>query len=122
MLKHQFDNFKRRKDTFSLGVCNGCQLMSLIGWIDDDGQSNDDSVPKVALLQNKSGRFECRWSTLRIAKTNSIMLQRIQGSVIGCWIAHGEGRFSFKNKDVLKSFKSSNSIAMYYVDDEMEPT
>lgn len=46
----------------------------------------------------------------------------MQGTVIGCWIAHGEGRFSFKNQQVFENLKSSKAIAMTYVDDEMEPT
>lgn len=126
-LNSQFETFKKRKDTFSLGVCNGCQLMSLIGLIDDesDGNSNsskDDGIPPIALVHNKSGRFECRWSTLKVEKSNAMMLSRMQGSVFGCWVAHGEGRFSFKNQAVLKNLKASNSIALSYVDDEMKPT
>lgn len=98
--------------------------MSMIGWIDDNTntQSADDGVPQIALLHNKSGRFECRWSTLKIASSNAMMLRRMQGSVLGCWVAHGEGRFSFKNQAVLKNLKASNSIAMHYVDDNMEAT
>ncbi|KAG5675733.1 hypothetical protein PVAND_005611 [Polypedilum vanderplanki] len=122
LLQPQFENFKIRKDTFSLGVCNGCQLMSLIGWIDYEENSTNDDVPSIALLHNKSGRFECRWSTLKVASSNAIMLRRMQGSVLGCWVAHGEGRFSFKNQQVLKNLKASNSIALHYVDDDMKPT
>lgn len=122
-LKQQFDNFKNRKDTFSLGVCNGCQLMSLIGWVGDSKEEiADDGVPSVALLHNRSGRFECRWSAVKIEASESIMLRRMQGSVIGCWIAHGEGRFSFKSQGVLKHLKASRSIALSYVDDDMHAT
>ncbi|CAG9797446.1 unnamed protein product [Chironomus riparius] len=123
VLKSQFENFKKRTDTFSLGVCNGCQLMSMIGWVDDSAkESTDDGVPPIALLHNKSGRFECRWNSLKIGSSNAMMLRKMQGSVLGCWVAHGEGRFSFKNQAVLKNLKSSNSIAMYYVDDNNQPT
>lgn len=118
-LKAQFDHFKNRKDTFSLGVCNGCQLMSLIGWI---GEDSSDGIPPVALLHNLSGRFECRWSSIKISESKAIMLRRMAGSVMGCWVAHGEGRFSFKNESVLNNVQSSRSIAMHYVDDEMNPT
>jgi phosphoribosylformylglycinamidine synthase len=124
LLKSQFENFKNRKDTFSLGVCNGCQLMSMIGWIDpiEENDSSNNKVQSIALLHNKSGRFECRWSSLKIATSNAIMLRRMQGSVLGCWVAHGEGRFSFKNESVLKTLKTSNSIALHYVDDDNNPT
>lgn len=57
LLGPQFMNFKMRKDTFSLGVCNGCQLMSLIGWVGCSEQTNAIiDVPDVALLHNKSER------------------------------------------------------------------
>lgn len=94
--------------------------MSLIGWIDDSAA--DDGVPPIALLHNKSGRFECRWSSLKISSSTAIMLRRMTGSVLGCWIAHGEGRFSFKDQQVLQNLKASSCIAMHYVDDEMHPT
>jgi phosphoribosylformylglycinamidine synthase len=98
--------------------------MSLIGWIDDSAnESTDkDGVPPIALLHNKSGRFECRWSSLKIGTSNAMMLRKMQGSVLGCWVAHGEGRFSFKNQSVLKNIKASNSIAMHYVDDNNNAT
>lgn len=60
-LAPQFAHFKQRTDTFSLGICNGCQLMSLIGWVGGDGGTDASSdvirVPDVALLENKSERF-----------------------------------------------------------------
>lgn len=55
-LAPQFLHFKERKDTFSLGVCNGCQLMSLIGWVGVNASSEIVQVPDVALLENKSQR------------------------------------------------------------------
>lgn len=121
-LKHQFDNFKNRNDTFSLGVCNGCQLMSLIGWVGETTEVVNNEVPSVALLHNRSGRFECRWSSVKIEASESVMLRRMKGSVIGCWVAHGEGRFSFKDQTTLKNLKASRAIAMSYVDDDMNPT
>jgi phosphoribosylformylglycinamidine synthase len=120
LLKPQFESFKNRSDTFSLGICNGCQLMGLIGWI--GGENDVKGVPPVALLNNKSGRFECRWSSVRIESSNAMMLRQMKGSVIGCWVAHGEGRFSFKNDNVLQNLKLTNSIALTYVDDNMQPT
>lgn len=84
-VKEQFTRFYNRPDTFSLGVCNGCQLMALIGWV---GSSLDDefSVPDITLEHNKSERFECRWSTVRIEKSKAIMLQRMEGSAFGVWV------------------------------------
>lgn len=122
VLAPQFRNFKSRKDTFSFGACNGCQLMGLLGWVSLEERTSTTDIPDVALLHNKSERYECRWSTLKIAESNSIMLRKLAGSVLGCWIAHGEGRFSFKTKDVLNKLKAKNCIAVHYVDDNNEPT
>lgn len=124
ILAPQFMQFKSRKDTFSLGICNGCQLMSLIGWVGtvNDLQERIIEVPDVALLHNKSERFECRWSTVKIANSNSIMLRNMKDSILGCWVAHGEGRFSFKNTTILNNLKKKQCIALHYVDDNSQPT
>lgn len=57
-LAPQFLHFKERQDTFSLGVCNGCQLMSLIGWVGVNASSEIVQVPDVALLENRSQRYD----------------------------------------------------------------
>lgn len=57
-LAPQFVHFKNRSDTFSLGVCNGCQLMSLIGWIGVTNTEEIVSVPDIALLENRSERYQ----------------------------------------------------------------
>ena len=97
-IKDIFDNFiKYRSDTFSLGVCNGCQLMSLLNWI-----------PKCKLIRNKSGKFESRCPYVKINPTNSIMLKGMDDLILPVWIAHGEGRF------VLE--KEPHQIPIQYVD------
>lgn len=67
-------------------------------------------------------RYECRWSTVKIAPSKSIMFNEMVGSVLGCWIAHGEGRFSFKTTEVLQKLKENNCVALYYADDNQLPT
>ncbi|KAF2896068.1 hypothetical protein ILUMI_10112 [Ignelater luminosus] len=119
-VQEQFRNFVSRPDTFSLGVCNGCQLMALIGWI---GQPvTADVTPDILLEHNKSERFECRWSTVTIEKSNAIMLQGMEGSVLGVWVAHGEGRFTFKEDSVYKNLVKDNCVGLRYVDDMGNPT
>lgn len=119
-IQAQFKKFVSRPDTFSLGICNGCQLMALIGWV---GNSvNADTLPDVLLEHNISERFECRWSTVKIQKSNSIMLDGMEDSVLGVWIAHGEGRFTFKNDTVYKELIDNDCISLKYVDDNNEPT
>nr|XP_031826710.1 phosphoribosylformylglycinamidine synthase [Nomia melanderi] len=119
-LEKQLKKFVSREDTFSLGVCNGCQLMSLLGWIGNE--TGDTKVPDIFLDHNISERFECRWSTVRIDKSPSIMLSGMENSVLGVWVAHGEGRFTFKNNDILNKVKENNCLAIRYTDDYGNPT
>src|SRR5512143_2891447 len=67
----QFETFYHRPDTFSLGVCNGCQLMALLGWVPWRG-IEDRLQPRF--IHNKSGRFESRFSTVKILRSPSLML------------------------------------------------
>ncbi|XP_066999437.2 phosphoribosylformylglycinamidine synthase [Anabrus simplex] len=127
VLRNQFQAFARRTDTFSLGVCNGCQLMSLLGWIDVKAQVSQTAsegipIPDILLEHNASDRYECRFSTVRIEKSPAIMLQGMEGSVLGVWIAHGEGRFTFRNDSVRSELESNHCLAIKYVDDDGRPT
>lgn len=91
MIKDEFMNFKNRNDTFSLGICNGCQLMALIGWIGDAGNYSG----KVFLDENKCSRFHSGFNTVKISRSPSIMLKGMEDSVLGVWTSHGEGLFTF---------------------------
>ncbi|XP_014208739.1 phosphoribosylformylglycinamidine synthase [Copidosoma floridanum] len=117
-LQKQLQEFIARPNTFSLGVCNGCQLMSLLGWIGD----TTNGKPNVVLDHNDSERFECRWSTVRIEKSPAIMLKGMEGTVFGIWVAHGEGKFTFRNAKVLDELKKQNCLAIRYTDDHGNPT
>lgn len=93
--KDQLAHFRDRKDTFSLGVCNGCQLLALLQWVglgDAKSDATDvPSIPDVFLDHNQSDRYESRFPTVAIGKSNSIMLKGMDGCVLGVWIAHAEG-------------------------------
>jgi len=110
----EFQNFYNRKDTFSLGVCNGCQLLALLGWVPWQGISNE---LQPRFIQNKSGRFESRFSTVKILPSPSIMLKGMEGSVFGIWVAHGEGRAYFPDKKILDRIKEGGLAPVRYVDD-----
>ena len=69
----QFERFRQRKDTFSLGVCNGCQLMALLGWIPSTEGLPADKQPR--LLENDSGKFESRFITVKIESSPAVMLK-----------------------------------------------
>ena len=113
-LKEEFKNFYSRNDTFSLGVCNGCQLMIKLGVFKCN----------IKLEQNKSKRFESRFSNIKVIKNNSIFLKNMEDMNFGMWVAHGEGRFVFdeatKNKLInnnqipLKYLDNYNNITMKY--------
>ena len=87
--KSAIENFFGRTDTLSLGVCNGCQLFVELGLI----TPNHNRKPKM--LHNDSGKFECIFTAVAIEKSKAIMLNGLEGSILGIWAAHGEGKFSF---------------------------
>ncbi len=82
------ENFYKRDDTLSLGVCNGCQLMVELGLV-YPGQQNS---PKM--LHNDSGKFESAFLNVDILDNNAVMLQDMAGMKLGIWVAHGEGKFN----------------------------
>ncbi len=104
--KKALDNFYRRTDTLSLGVCNGCQLMTELELIYPEHPEH----PKM--LQNSSGKFESGFINVNINENNSVMLKSLSGSRLGAWVAHGEGKFTFP------CYNDKYSIVMHYSFDE----
>lgn len=86
--KETLDKFYARKDTLSIGICNGCQLMVALNLI----TPNDDRQPKM--LHNDSRKFESEFVSVDILPSNSVMFGSMAGSRLGIWVAHGEGKFS----------------------------
>ncbi len=118
-LREMFDAFYRRPDTFTLGVCNGCQLMALLGWVPWTGLP-DTKQPRF--IRNSSGRFESRWPTVKIAESPAVMLRGMEGSSMGVWVAHGEGRLFCPDPLLLNEVKEKGLISAYFVDDDGNPT
>jgi phosphoribosylformylglycinamidine synthase len=116
----QFESFRKRTDTFSLGVCNGCQLMALLGWIPSENGLPEDRQPR--LLENDSGKFESRFSSVKILESPAVMFKNMEGSSLGVWVAHGEGRFHFPDPKVHKDCLASNLAPLRYVNDTNEIT
>ena len=85
--KNALDNFFARPDTLSLGVCNGCQLFVELGLI------TPDHLEKPKMLHNDSGKFECTFTSVTLQKSSSILLKGLEGSTLGVWSAHMEGKF-----------------------------
>lgn len=91
--KAALDNFYARKDTLSLGVCNGCQLMIELGLI------NPNHEKKTKMLHNDSHKFESEFTGVTVQTNQSVMLGSLSGSKLGIWVAHGEGKFSLPYKE-----------------------
>ncbi|KAF6151385.1 hypothetical protein GIB67_012245 [Kingdonia uniflora] len=122
----QFQQFYNRPDTFSLGVCNGCQLMALLGWVPGaqvggvHGAGGDLSQPRF--IHNESGRFECRFTSVSIGDSPAIMFKGMEGSKLGVWSAHGEGRAYFPDNGVRNSIFESDLAPLRYCDDNGKMT
>ena len=96
------DNFYKRNDTLSLGVCNGCQLMVELNLVYPGMEQ------KPTMLHNESHKFESSFLTVDIQPNNSIMMSSMAGKTLGVWVAHGEGKFS------LPAGENAYNIAMKY--------
>ncbi len=118
-LAEQFAAFIERPDTFTLGVCNGCQLFALLGWVPWRGLPG---TAQPRFVHNASGRFESRFVTVRIQESPSILLRGMEGSVLGVWLQHGEGRAHFPDPAVLDRVLAEGLAPVRYVDDSGEPT
>jgi len=114
-----FDSFFNRPDTFSLGICNGCQLMAFLGIVPWQGIP-ESNQPRF--IQNTSERFESQWGIVKITKSPSIMLKGMEGSILGIWSAHGGGRLYCPNPKILSDARRQGLTPIAYVDDEGTPT
>jgi phosphoribosylformylglycinamidine synthase len=85
--RQALDNFYKRSDTLSLGVCNGCQLMVELDLI------YPIHSEKVKMAHNDSNKFESCFINVDILENESVMLKSLTGKRLGIWIAHGEGKF-----------------------------
>jgi phosphoribosylformylglycinamidine synthase len=86
--KQALDHFYARKDTLSLGICNGCQLMMELNLI------NPELEKRGKMLHNDSHKFESSFLGVTIPANRSVMFGSLGGSKLGIWVAHGEGKFS----------------------------
>ncbi len=87
--KAALENFYKREDTLSLGVCNGCQVMMELNLV------VPEHAEKPKMLHNDSHKFEANFLCVDIPENNSVMLQSLAGTRLGIHVAHGEGKFSF---------------------------
>jgi phosphoribosylformylglycinamidine synthase len=115
-LRAAFEKFFARPDTFTLGACNGCQMLSAL----------KDLIPGAetwpAFLANTSEQFEARVVTVRINESPSILLKDMAGSRVPVPVAHGEGRAVFHSIKDKQTARKDRLIAMQYADNYGEIT
>ena len=99
-----FEAFFQRRDTFALGVCNGCQMLSNLHELIPGA----DHWPRF--VRNRSEQFEARLVSVEIGDTPSVLLQGMSGSRLPIVVAHGEGRAEFRDQEHLASAQSLTSL------------
>lgn len=122
--------FRKRPDTFSLGVCNGCQLLALLGWVggnpsEETGETSQDSWPAqpgLLLRHNLSGRYESRWASVRVGSGPALMLRGMEGAVLPVWSAHGEGYMAFSSPELRTQMEAQGLTPLHWADDDGNPT
>jgi phosphoribosylformylglycinamidine synthase len=109
-LRQMFGAFFARPDTFGLGVCNGCQMLSHL----------KELIPGAenwpAFVRNRSEQFEARYATVEILESKSVFLSGMAGARLGIAVAHGEGRVEFAGENGLAQTQADGQHAMRYVD------
>ncbi|NCI77345.1 phosphoribosylformylglycinamidine synthase [Acinetobacter kanungonis] len=114
-LRDQFEKFFNRQETFTLGVCNGCQMMSQLAPLIPGA----DAWPRFH--RNTSEVFEARAVNVRIEKSHSVLLEGMEGSILPIAVAHGEGRV-VATADKLAALNAGNQVTLRYVDSHGNPT
>ena len=114
-VKDQFENFFNNKSTFTLGVCNGCQMLSNLKEI------IPGAVNWPSFQRNFSDQFEARLVQVKIQESDSILLKDMNGWTLPVASAHGEGRAHFIGNS-LEQLKNQNQIAINFVDSELRNT
>ncbi|MBR9858888.1 MAG: phosphoribosylformylglycinamidine synthase, partial [Gammaproteobacteria bacterium] len=114
-LRAQFEAFFAREDSFALGVCNGCQMLSRLR----------DLIPGAAhwpdFVRNTSERFEARFSLVEVQESPSLFLSGMAGSRLPIAVSHGEGRVQTLNADI-NAIEASGTVALRFVDHHGQAT
>jgi phosphoribosylformylglycinamidine synthase len=109
-LREQFASFFANTNTLSLGVCNGCQMLSLLHEIIPGAEH----WPRF--VRNRSEQFEGRVSLVQVDESPSVFLQGMAGSRFPIAVAHGEGRAEFASAEGFTKLQAAGSIALRFVD------
>ncbi|GIX32016.1 MAG: phosphoribosylformylglycinamidine synthase [Porticoccaceae bacterium] len=115
-LREEFAAFFARPDTFTLGVCNGCQMLAALKSLIPGAES----WPRF--VRNASEQFEARLSLVRIEESPAVLLSGMAGSHLPIAVAHGEGRAEFPSREALETFDRSGLVAVRYLDNHLRVT
>jgi phosphoribosylformylglycinamidine synthase len=110
MLRDEFSRFFARPDTFSLGICNGCQMMSNLREL----IPGTETWPRF--VRNRSEQFEARLSLVEVVKSPSLFFAGMEGSRMPIAVAHGEGRPEFATEHGFEQLVAANLMALRFVD------
>ncbi|WP_394192517.1 phosphoribosylformylglycinamidine synthase [Pseudoalteromonas atlantica] len=116
MARDQFQSFFERQDSFSLGVCNGCQMLSTLKEL----IPGTEHWPRF--VTNKSERFEARFSLVEVQESPSVFFKGMAGSRMPIAVSHGEGHAEFANDAAVKAAVDSGTVAVKFVDNHGNPT
>ncbi len=112
----EFAGFFDRPDTFTLGVCNGCQMLAAL----------KELVPGAAnwprFVRNRSEQYEARLTLVRVPESRSLFFAGMHGSVLPIVVAHGEGRAEFAAEAQRRALDGSGERVLEYVDHRERPT
>jgi phosphoribosylformylglycinamidine synthase len=115
-LRQMFAEFFARSDTFSLGVCNGCQMLSALKVL----------IPGVEhwprFVRNRSEQFEGRVALVEVLESPSLFFRNMTGSVMPVAVAHGEGRAEFADEGGAQTCARLGQVSLRWVDNEGRPT
>jgi len=115
-LKAMFTTFFARENSFTLGVCNGCQMISQL----------KDIIPGAEhwpqFVRNRSEQFEARYANVEVMESPSIFFKGMAGSLLPIPVAHGEGRADFSATGEFEKCLTGDLVSMRYIDGQGEPT
>lgn len=112
-VRAQFAQFFEREDSFTLGVCNGCQMIATL----KDLIPGADHWPHF--VRNRSEQFEGRVSLIKVEPSPSILMSGMAGSHMPIAVAHGEGRAVFPSDEAVARCEATNTIILRYVESDL---
>ena len=115
-LREQFQAFFAREDTFTLGVCNGCQMLSQLA------ELIPGAVHWPRFARNRSEQYEARYSLVRIEDAPAVLLRGMAGSHLPIPIAHAEGRAVLQTPEQRAAVEDSGTVCLRFIDNHLRAT